>query len=495
MSKSKKIISNSIIILFIILPIIDCIRRTSIKDIDILGFSIIELINIVIISLTSGLTIFNYKKNKKEILPLLGYTIILFIYIVMHCLNILKLDPNIYFQSNTNVITEIYYILRVYYIPILLLFTLIKNKDIFNYKFYKKISKILISMICLSIILLNIFKLSYATYSATNDEFVKYNIVDFYKSEESPKLLSTRGWFDSANEISAILMILFPINIYLLYKENKKTNLFLYIIQFLAMIILGTRTSALGAILITIAAILINIFSKIIKQNKINYRLILYGTLCTIYFFISPIGIYLLDHSVPNYNVEDEHNNKLNNIIDDTEISNYITNHLYEFRIDEAFIELYPIEDDIHFWKNIALGDRNLNNDSRVMKTTIIKRIKERNNNKYDTILGMGYTLNFMDLERDYVYQYYLFGILGIILIIPQLLLLTKSGLTILKNIKKINILETLLVAMSPLIGLVAAYYSGHVFGWISPSYILILSFAMLYYISNQGKEKNETKK
>lgn len=495
MNKNKKIISNSIIVLFILLPIIDCLRRTGIKNIELFGFSIIELINIVIILLTTVLTIINLKNNKKEIIPLLGYTIILFIYIGMHNLNILKLDPNIYFKSNTNLITETYYILRVYYMPILLLFTLVKNRDIFNNNFYKKIAKTLICIICLSIILLNIFKLSYATYAATNDEFVKYNIFDFYKSEESSKLLSTRGWFDSANEISAILMMLFPINIYLLYKENKKINLFLYIIQFLAMIILGTRTSALGAILITIVAILINIFSKLIKQNEINYKLIICGLLCTMYFFISPVGIYLLDYSVPNYNVKDEHNNNLNNIVDDIEISNYIIKHLYEFRIDEEFIELYPIEDDVQFWKNIALGDRNLNNDSRVIKTTIIKRIKERNNNKNDNILGMGYTLNFMDLERDYVYQYYLFGILGIILIVPQILLLITSGLTILKNIKKINILETLLISMSPLVGLVAAYYSGHVFGWISPSYILILSFAILNYICKEGNNKNEMQK
>lgn len=486
MNKFKKIISTSITVLFILLPIIDCIRRTAIKDVDLFGFSIIELINLVIISYTTLLTIINLKNNKKEIVPLIVYTIILFIYICLHNLNILKLDPNIYFKSNINIITETYYILRVYYMPILLLFVLVKNKDIFNTNFYKKITKTLICIICVSIVLLNIFKLSYATYAATNEEFVKYNIFDFYKSEESTKLLSTRGWFDSANEISAILMILFPINIYMLFKENKKSNLFMYIIQFLAMIILGTRTSALGAILITIVAILINIFSKIIKQNKINFKLIICGLLCTIYFFISPIGIYLLDYSIPNYNIKDEHNDNLNNITDDIEISNYIINHLYEFRIDEAFIKLYPIEQDITFWKTLALRDRNLNNNSRVMKTTIIERIKTRNNNKNDNLLGMGYTLNFMDLERDYVYQYYLFGILGIILIIPQILLLIKSGFTILRNIKRINILEILLITMAPLVGLVAAYYSGHVFGWVSPSYILILSLALL---NNKCKE------
>lgn len=481
MSKTKKIIKYSIFILFIMLPIIDCLRRTAIKDIELFGFSIIELFNIVIIGYTLILTIINLKNKKKEIIPLFIYTIILLIYICFHDMNILCFDTNVYPQSNINIVTETYYILRVYYMPVLLIFILIKNIDIFNLQFYSKLVKSLICIICLSIILLNIFKLSFATYSATNDEFVKYNIFDFYKSDKSPKLLSTRGWFDSGNEISAILLMLFPINIYLLYKENKKLNIFLYIVQFLAMIILGTRVSSIGAILITIIAIIINVFSNSLKHNRINYKIIIYGLLCTIYFFISPVGVYLLDYTVPNYNIEDEHNECLKKLTDEKEISEYITNSLYDFRIDEAFIELYPIENDIYFWKEIALRNRNLNNDSRVMKTTIIKRIYEKNNNKYDKFLGMGYTINFMDLERDYVYQYYLFGIFGIILILPQVLLYIKIGIYYLKNIKNIELDKIILLAMSVALGFAVAYYSGHVFGWISPSYILILTLAFLY--------------
>lgn len=480
MSKNKKVIKYSILILFIMLPIIDCLRRTPIKDIEIFGFSIIELFNMIIIGYTTILTIINLKKNKRELLPLIIYSIILSIYIILHNINILHFDTTIFSDSSPNVITETYYIIRVYYMPVLLLFVLIKNRDILNLEFYSKIVKILICIISLSIILLNIFKLSYATYTATNNEFVKYNIFDFYKSPESAKLLSTRGWFDSGNEISAILLILFPINIYLLYKENKKINIFLYISQFLSMIILGTRVSSIGAILITIAAIFINILTKLIQHDKLNKKIILCGALCTIYFFFSPIGTYTMEHEQLDYNVEDEHSEYLRNLTDEKEYLNYIANSLYEFRINEEFIELYPIENDPTFWRSIALRNRNLNNDSRVMKTTILKRVKVRNSNKYDTLLGMGYTINFMDLERDYVYQYYLFGILGIILIIPQLFIYIKTIINYLKKIRHIPLLLTALIAMSPTLGFLVAYYSGHVLGWISPSYILVLSIAIL---------------
>ena len=125
------------------------------------------------------------------------------------------------------------------------------------------------------------------------------------------------------------------------------------------------------------------------------------------------------------------------------------------------------------------------------MKTDIIARIKERNNNKLDTYLGMGYTLNFMDIERDYVYQYYLFGILGLILFIsPYFVLLLIAIIKILLNLKNKFNYSTYFVAMSPMMGLAIAYLSGHVFGWVSPMMWLAVAIAILtYQVNIKGKE------
>ena len=76
MSKSKKIIKYSILILFLMLPIIDCIRRTPIKDFEIFHFSIIEIFNIIIIGYTTVLTLINLIHKKKEYIPLIIYSII-----------------------------------------------------------------------------------------------------------------------------------------------------------------------------------------------------------------------------------------------------------------------------------------------------------------------------------------------------------------------------------------------------------------------------------
>ena len=55
------------------LPIIDCIRRTPIKDFEIFHFSIIEIFNIIIIGYTTVLTLINLIHKKKEYIPLIQY--------------------------------------------------------------------------------------------------------------------------------------------------------------------------------------------------------------------------------------------------------------------------------------------------------------------------------------------------------------------------------------------------------------------------------------
>lgn len=490
MNVKEKIIKFSVFLLFLLLPIIDCFRRTVIKDVEILGISVIELVFFILIGVSFVITITRIKK--KEFIPLIIYTVILFIYIIFHGLNILNFDESIFYRADINVFKESYYIIRTFYFPVLFLFVLCKNRNILDINFYKKIIKMLIILISFSIVILNIFKLSFATYQEKNF-FIDYNIFDFYKADISYKLLSTRGWFNSANEISAILATLLPINIYYLFKENKKNNYLLYAVQVISMIILGTRVSTYCSILISGLFILINIFSKFYRKEKINYKFILVAVICCSYYFLSPVGNYYMNNEQPYYSSDDEHYNELKDL-DNGDAVEYIKSNLYTFRIKEFFTELYPIENDSKFWKEVALGDRNENNNSRIMKIKIIDRMQERNNNKYDILLGMGYTINFEDLERDYVYQYYIFGIIGLIIILfPEFSLLIKSMISILKRYKVIDITLTCLLLSSPCICLVCAYLSGHVFGFISPIYILILSLSILGVMVNDIKMKKDS--
>jgi len=495
-----KIIKILITILLLQLPFLDMLRNTGIRHIQLFGISIIEIGNLLLIFTVLTLTLWKLLKRKKtEILKLLLFLGLVLIYLFLHYQNIIKFDSNIFADANFNFITESFYIIRVYICPLLLVYILYQNREIFNKDFYFKIIKIIIAIISFSIVILNILKLSFISYSPTHD-FIKYNMFDYFLFQGDYKTLSSRGWFDSANELSAILFMLFPINIYLLYKEGKKINLALFIFQFLAMILLGTRTSALGAVLICITAFIIYVSLILLKKEKYNNtfvtRFTVVSLICTAYLTISPFMFGRINDATFNFAIQNkEAYTNLENISND-DLESMIDKYKGEYMINEVFLELYPINGDKEFWLKMAKRDRALNNDSRQIKTDILKRIKERNANESDNYYGMGYTLNFMDLERDYVYQFYLFGIFGIMLFIfPYFIILFINFVSALVNFQKNFKLITFVAFMSPLLGLTIAYLSGHVFGWISPMYYLAMfvgfTTVVVYENSKEG-DKSE---
>lgn len=475
------VIKILITILFLQLPFLDMLRTTSFKDIEIFGIALIELLNIILIGIALLLTLF--KVPKKRLFLLFGYLMIVFIYIYLHYQNIIKFDTSIYESANFNLIIETFYILRVYVLPIMLLYILLNNKDIFNKEYYFRIIKVIIAIISFSIIALNILKLSFISYNVKGH--ILYNMFDYFLYQGDYKQLASRGFFDSANEISAILLMLLPLNIYLLYKERRKINVVLYVSQFLAMILLGTRTSALGATLVSVVAAICYILLIIIKKEKsndlFNVTFLISALVCTAYMCISPFMLGKLNDGNYSFAVNNQQAYTELDDVDEDDIDSLINKYKSEYLINDIFLEIYPISNDKSFWLECAKRDKALNNDNRKMKTDILNRIYERNNNSNDKIFGMGYTLNFVDLERDYYYQFYLFGILGVIILMgPYFYLLIKNAILVLLNLEKNLNLKTILCFMSPILGMVIAYYSGHVFGWVSPMMYLIMVTGIL---------------
>ena len=494
--KKDKLIKILITILLIELPFLDMLRTTAFKDIELFGITLIELVNILLIGFA---LIFTLTKVKlKEIIKLGIYLLLVGVYIYLHYQNIIKFDTNIFPDANFNFITETFYILRVYVLPLMLLYVLLNNKDIFNKEYYFKIIKWVIGIISFSIIVLNVLKLSYISYGEGN-KHILYNMFDYFLYQGDYKQLASRGFFDSANELSAILFMLMPINIYLLYKEGKKFNVVLFVSQFLAMILLGTRTAAFGGAIISVAALACYFVVTYMKKDKLNNwfitTLTICALVCTSYMCISPFMFGRLNDGNYSFAVQNQKAYDDLESIDEEDIDALIHKYQSEYLINEYFLEMYPVKGDKEFWLNCAKRDKALNNDNRRMKTDILNRIMERNDNPNDKLFGLGYTLNFIDLERDYYYQYYLFGIIGLLLFIfPYFYLLIKNIIIALKNFKKNLSFKTLLCFMSPMLGLLIAYYSGHVFGWVSPMMYLVMFMGLLTFVvyENSKEGKNE---
>ena len=494
--KKDKLIKILITILLIELPFLDMLRTTAFKDIELFGITLIELVNILLIGFALILTL--TKVKLKEIIKLGIYLLLVGIYIYLHYQNIIKFDTNIFPDANFNFITETFYILRVYVLPLMLLYVLLNNKDIFNKEYYFKIIKWVIGIISFSIIVLNILKLSYISYGEGN-KHILYNMFDYFLYQGDYKQLASRGFFDSANELSAILFMLMPVNIYLLYKEGKKFNVVLFVSQFLAMILLGTRTAAFGGAIISVVALVCYFVVTYMKKEKLNNwfitTLTICALVCTSYMCISPFMFGRLNDGNYSFAVQNQKAYDDLESIDEEDIDALIHKYQSEYLINEYFLEMYPVKGDKEFWLNCAKRDKALNNDNRRMKTDILNRIMERNDNPNDKLFGLGYTLNFIDLERDYYYQYYLFGIIGLLLFIfPYFYLLIKNIIIALKNFKKNLSFKTLLCFMSPMLGLLIAYYSGHVFGWVSPMMYLVMFMGLLTFVvyENSKEGKNE---
>ena len=113
----------------------------------------------------------------------------------------------------------------------------------------------------------------------------------------------------------------------------------------------------------------------------------------------------------------------------------------------------------------------------------MVKRVVEINDNKKDIWLGItnDRIQNIFNIERDYVLQYYAFGVIGCILFLG--IYVGLWILSIIKLIKKFNYFRTSIVASITLL-LLIAYLTGNIFNQIA-IFIPLLFLSSLTFTKN----------
>ena len=226
----KKLFNNSYLVISLYLLfgfLIDILTNFTID----LSISIgIVLRGLLLLYLFIGIFIKYPKKENYFIIGLLG---------IFSCLYIVPKHH----------INDFIYLFKYNYIIILLLFiyNLYKNED-------KKINR---NILTISLIL---YSLSIIAAWFTDTALDSYAI----------SKVGTVGWFNSANEISAIISIIVP---YLFINLEKRINfieIFAIVISLFASILIGTRLPII-VFLICLLYILIKKLIKDIKRKKINY--------------------------------------------------------------------------------------------------------------------------------------------------------------------------------------------------------------------------------
>lgn len=225
-------------IIILLMPIIDLISSITsriLPNIPSLGVLFKGLLILVIISYVLFISKSKYRKVS------IYYFMTIFIYIIFYF--IYKTD-----LLTINILTnELNYLFKFIYFPIVT-FGLLNYFS--EYKFDKnKLNKVMIisfiSYITL-IILPTLFNVNFTSYSNSN----------YYGSV---------GWFYSANEVSTILLLMFPF-IFTLLEKNKILTIILFGFGLYAISLIGTKVTLFGIIIIMFLLTI----SSIIKNKKFN---------------------------------------------------------------------------------------------------------------------------------------------------------------------------------------------------------------------------------
>lgn len=436
------------------------------------------LIQIVFITIFLLWTFFINKDSRKNIKYLIFYVIVLLIYGIFHHLNALDFHSLVPGDFHYNYIDEILYLVKMS-IPVFFIYLMyysnLEKED------YRKVIKSWIILIGGSIIITNILGISLSSY---NNEVIKGSIFSWFSNNYIYNELASKGFFMYANQIACLLVVLIPLDAYFFF-EDKLNILYMAIIM-LAALMLGTRVSNLGSIMVLIASILAYMFFGILKKEKLQWKKLgLCGIIVIIYASILPFSPTFSRYEVYDYLMPKSIKGLVASTAD-TYISDieYIKNHYEEKLINENFIlNSYPYEYDPEFWLGILNEPINKRADYRYLEISMVKRVVEINDNKKDIWLGItnDRIQNIFNIERDYVLQYYAFGIIGCILFLGIYLILWI--LSIVKLIKKFNYFKTSIVASITLL-LLIAYLTGNIFNQIA-IFIPLLFLSSLTFTKN----------
>lgn len=502
-NKLIKLTQICITILLLAQPVFDIIKTSRIHDIQIFGFSFFEIFNIILIFFLGVLAIIQ-SQTKKRLIRYFILVIIFFIYFVLHCYNMTIFNDEIYPNHTTNFLVEFYYLYKTFINPLILMMSLYYigcDKD-----YIVKIIQIFSLIISITIITSNIFGFGYMSYGEENSKCLK-SVFDWINFDNKYRFsfyeLTCRGLFFSANQISSITFMIFPILLYSAYKNKKLFDYVSLICMIICMYILGTKVSTYGVLAVFSMFYLLYIFFVFYNRYMRNYvklNNIIFITLIFIFsvclFTISPrryemkfsngdvSSIKLIEDSLSNNEVnslrftnewkiiEQIKCYKMSNIQIEKFLS-FFNEYSDYMGISPYIIKNYNPSRYPEFWCNYLQTSKS--NDYRVLKTSILKDIYNNNDNKLDKYFGLGYNLNYIYTELDYSYQFYIYGLIGCIIFLSgYFIAIVFSIYRILKNKNKLFNFENVLLLSSPVIALLTANFSGHVLERTMP--LLVLS-------------------
>lgn len=535
-SKIRGILSSILITFLILQPLFDVYMAIVGENLDVFGISIATILRTTTCIVLTILVAIYQIKNKykiKWLISLISYLLLVAIYATVHHFNIVLSDSYFITQGIYSFATELTYVLRLVVPVLLIYFVVILKPD------KEQIEKAIISVvfiISLVIIITNILKISFASYSSDNN-IINYNIFEWLKETDIPYRESlSKGLFVSANQIGALLAILLPVVVMYIQKNNKPFTYFTLILGVISMVIIGTRVATYGFIITIIAMLLASAVICIIKKETYNYITLLL-VVCVMFlglviyskspaknrtFLTDSDGMYYETieeiEDIDEYVTIEEFNEILQ---DESRMKEYMKysankkitidelrykvkckyikyNYRYHGITRKYIVDIYPYDEDPEFWLELFEEPLSIKGDNRARQSVIIKHIKEINNNYIlDTLLGMGATpMNSREymIENDLISHYYNIGIIGIMLFVsPYATILVYALITILKDIRNRINLTIVALCLSIIMTYSVGYFAGHVIDeYIVTIFVAAISGLLVNETSITGGRNNE---
>jgi len=468
------------------------------------------VINFVLLPLCVLLIFWWSEKNKKRVLTFFVlYSIIFGIYFLFHCKSAelvqyeIHLTDNFFFSLTDEVIYTLTLLIPLVYVYVFSLSNVSEN-------ILKKISISISCLTSLPIFISNIFTFGLSTYEGiTKDNFLSWFALPFNHQENHPRYYATKFFFEEGNTIGILMFMVLPFLYYFLYREekkNKKIVLSILIgVHSLAMIMLSTRIATYGAALIPFVVLAIYIFLILLKEEKVQKWFIGILILFTIInAVIIPFGPAYQNQQIDAYDygavkgdddlrAEGMGAAKKEGLVKwSTEWRNYFVYIFedYQFLINVTppiyYTEWYSYKYDPQFWVDLIFDYELADRVSGRQIQTIFNKYKWDEMSNTERLLGTGYS-TFMNgsinIERDFVQQYYSYGPIGVVLIMgPWVIILAYLGIKLLLGFKKKKwTFMNILLLMSICLGFVSSYMSGHVFDEFASSIFISLCMGFLF--------------
>ena len=491
--KDRYLMDKLFLLLLVLQPFIDMYRAFFQDTINIFGFAIEEIINLVLIAVLVVLALIQLIQSKgwRRLLFYGGYFVFFLIYLVLHMLNSSKFDESVFSLADVSMIRNGYYVVRAYGVPIALMFSVMIHG--FEDRYFSKAVKVVAFVISLVMVVTNIFKVSLVSYSLINEPIIG-SIFDWGELNCSLDyfvydLYTSKGWFYSANQMSALLFALMPFTVKEVVDHFNWKTVGLMLLQAIAMMMIGTKTAAQGAIIVIgIVMVVAIVLHYVFKTYQFKARKVIIPFFCllmaggSILYLNSPskIRVVCMDGIEVEERPEDPN---APTFTGKEAMIQYIKDHYDDYYINKTFIKYYPVEENFDFWYAMISHDRRINKDNRKFKVLMSKDIVMKNDNSMDKLLGIGFTSNLLYTERDYWYQYFILGVAGTLLVLaPFFVVLLIAAYRILRRIKNLATMQNMMLGLAICVYLGVAYLAGHVLGILQNMIFLAIYCGKLYY-------------